>query len=467
MRMSILSIVRRAGQCAAIVAFAAALASASGNQASANEKYAAIVVDHQTGKVLFSRHADGRRYPASLTKIMTLYLLFDELKAGRTKLTDRIVMSKHAASMPPSKLGLKPGSTIAVQDAIKALVTKSANDVAAAVGEHIAGTESAFARRMTRKARSIGMRRTTFRNASGLPDSKQATTARDMATLGRSIMSNHPKYYKYFSTRSFKYRGRAYGNHNRLLGKVKGVDGIKTGYTRASGFNLTSSVRRNNKHIVAVVMGGRTGRSRNDHMASLISQYLPAAVARRNPPSTPPGIQVAAIEIPLPLRRPNIAGQQAPDAIAVALASSPPAVASPVSQPTQTVFTTASSAPSLALEPRPVLTQKIVVAAARDPIPQEETGEGDQSNDPAVIPSGWAIQIGAVESVADAHALMTKAKTLVPGATASRVPFTEEFVKNGRHYVRARFAGFETSDEAKAACAMMLKKDFGCYPISL
>ena len=241
----------------AFIASLACMATSVPAQA-ANSRYAAIVIDAKTGKTLFSRNADSARYPASLTKMMTLYILFEEIERGRFKMDSPLPVSKHAAGRPPSKLGLRPGQTILVRDAIRALAVKSANDVASVIAEAVEGSERAFARRMTRTARSIGMKRTTFRNASGLPDSKQKTTARDMAMLGRALQDRFPDQYKFFSTRTFSYGKRTYRNTNRLLGVVKGMDGIKTGYTRASGFNLVTSVKQDDRHIVAVVMGGRT-----------------------------------------------------------------------------------------------------------------------------------------------------------------------------------------------------------------
>lgn len=260
-----------------LAVMALALTATLSAPAFANPKYSGIVVDVKSGRTLYSYKADTARYPASLTKIMTLYVLFEELEAGRMSLQTPLKVSKHAASRPPSKLGLKPGSTITVKDAILALVTKSANDVAVTVAENVSGSVPAFAKRMTRTARQIGMKRTTFRNPSGLPDNAQKTTARDMALLGRAIQERFPKYYKYFNTRVYTYKGRRYGNHNRLLGRVKGVDGIKTGYIRASGFNLVTNVNTGGRHIVAVVMGGRSGASRNAQMEKLIAQYLPKA----------------------------------------------------------------------------------------------------------------------------------------------------------------------------------------------
>ena len=248
--------------------------SAAVTPAWAAKKWATIAIDARSGKILHAESADALRYPASLTKIMTLYLVFEDLKAGKISLRSRIRFSKYAASRQPSKLGIRPGKSISVEQAIYALVTKSANDAATAVAETLSGTESAFARRMTRTARRLGMTRTTFRNASGLPNSSQKTTARDMATLALRIHRDFPQYYSYFKTRSFRFGKARYRNHNRLLGRVKGVDGIKTGYTRASGFNLTTSTRRGRKRVVAVVLGARSGKSRNAYMTRLINRMF-------------------------------------------------------------------------------------------------------------------------------------------------------------------------------------------------
>jgi D-alanyl-D-alanine carboxypeptidase len=236
--------------------------------------FAAIVVDAKTGKVLDDQNPDALRHPASLTKIMTLYLLFEQVEQGKLHLKSRLNVSEYASERPPTKLGLQEGTTIAVEDAIKALITRSANDVATVVAENIADDEENFAVLMTRKARALGMTNTVFKNASGLPDREQVTTARDMAILGRAIQDRFPSLYRFFSTQSFVWRGRVIANHNRLLGRVAGVDGIKTGYTNASGFNLVTSVRHKNRHIVAVVLGGRTGASRDHYMRELISDNL-------------------------------------------------------------------------------------------------------------------------------------------------------------------------------------------------
>src|ERR1019366_3610495 len=229
-----------------------------------------IVVDANSGAVMQATNADSPRHPASLTKIMTLYLLFERLEGGKIKLSTEMQASAHAAAQAPSKLGLKPGESIRVETAIRAIVTKSANDVAVIVAEALAGDEPDFARLMTAKARALGMTHTAYYNASGLPDDKQITTARDQAVLGRAIHDRFPQYYRYFATRTFEFRGEEMRNHNHLLGSVPGVDGIKTGYIHESGFNIVTSVQRDNRHLVAVVFGGRTANARDAHVRSLI-----------------------------------------------------------------------------------------------------------------------------------------------------------------------------------------------------
>ncbi len=242
--------------------------------ASVPRKFAGIVVDAKTGKTLYESSADAARYPASVTKVMTLYVLFQELKAGNVTLKTKFKVSKHAASAVPTKLGLRSGSTITVENAIKSIVTLSANDMARVIAENISGSESAFAKRMTATAKALGMSSTTYRNASGLPDSGQVTTVRDQAILGMAVYQHFPEYYEYFQTKSFSYGKRTYGNHNRLLGS-NGVDGIKTGYTNASGFNLLTAARSNGRHIVVVGFGFDSGGSRDAKVRELVKTYLP------------------------------------------------------------------------------------------------------------------------------------------------------------------------------------------------
>ncbi len=264
------------GRTLAIVALATGLAGYAG-QGAAAPSYAAIVIDTKSGEVLHAADPDAPRYPASLTKMMTLYLLFGSISSRKTSLRTEIGMSAHCAALPPSKLGLKPGETIAVRDAILALVVKSANDVACAVGEHLSGSEAAFAQEMTARARRLGMTRTVFRNASGLPDPAQVTTARDMATLGQALQDDFPRSFSYFKTKTFTWGGRTYLNHNKLLGRVDGVDGIKTGYTDASGFNLVCSAQRGRSEVIAVVLGGNTAAARDARMTALLDEYMPPA----------------------------------------------------------------------------------------------------------------------------------------------------------------------------------------------
>ena len=240
-----------------------------------SDKYSTIVVDGNTGRVLHEVDSGSPRHPASLTKMMTLYMLFEAKKAGKVSSATQIPVSDHARKQPPSKLGLRAGETIDVDTAIRALAVKSANDVAAAVGEYLGGSEERFAAMMTARAHALGMRSTTFRNASGLPDPEQITTARDMATLGILLRRNFPADYAYFNRQTFEFRGRTVRGHNDLIGRVEGVDGIKTGYIRASGFNIVTAAQRGNRRIIVVVMGGRTARERNDHVEQLVERYLP------------------------------------------------------------------------------------------------------------------------------------------------------------------------------------------------
>ncbi len=329
--------------------------------------YADIVVDANSGNVLHATTPDARRHPASLTKIMTLYLLFEQLEAGRLKLDSPLEVSEEAAAQMPTKLGLRAGSTIQVEDAIKGIVTRSANDASVVVAEAIAGDEEEFAKLMTRKAQALGMTRTVYKNASGLPDDDQVTTARDQSILGRAVRERFPSYYKYFSTRSFSFRGQRIGNHNRLLGSVEGVDGIKTGYIRASGFNLVTSVQRGDRHLVAVVMGGSSAASRDAKMRDLISEKIAAASTKRT------ASLIAAVG-----GKPNAAGKaeskaeaKAEPRFAVASASSVPVRSTPsapaaaptrselkATAPAQQRIATGSTEPI-----RPVLVKTLTVRA--------------------------------------------------------------------------------------------------------
>lgn len=239
-------------------------------QSSDNSRYASIVVDAASGEVLFSRFADARRYPASITKVMTLYLVFEALESGKVKLTDTLTVSPRAASQPPSKLGLAAGQTISLDDAMKATAVRSANDMAVVLAEHIGGSEAQFTARMTAKAKELGMNDTRFTTANGLPDTRQATTARDLSILSRAVMRDFPQYYRYLGLHDWYYNGREYRNTNGLLATNRGYDGIKTGFTNASGYNLAASSVRDGKRIITIVMGGRSTASRNAHVAELM-----------------------------------------------------------------------------------------------------------------------------------------------------------------------------------------------------
>ena len=242
------------------------------------EKYAAIVVDAKSGKMLYGANSNALRYPASLTKMMTLYLLFEAMDEGRVSRSDLIPISRNAAARPPSKLGLKAGQSIPVDTAIRVLVVKSANDVATAVAEFLGGgSEARFAEMMTAKARALGMSRTTFRNASGLPDPNQVTTATDMARLSIALRRQFPHYYGYFGQTEVTVAGRTIKGHNKAMEMIPGADGLKTGYTRASGFNLATSVNRGGKSVVGVVMGEDSAAIRNARMAQLMSAYVKKA----------------------------------------------------------------------------------------------------------------------------------------------------------------------------------------------
>lgn len=420
---------------ATLVAFAAlGIGLATAQPASANSKYAAIVYDVNAGKTLFSRHADARRFPASLTKMMTLYVLFEQIEAGKYNLHSRLKVSKTAASRPPSKLGLRPGSTITVKSAILALVTKSANDVAAVVAENISGSEANFGVKMTRTARRIGMKSTTFRNASGLPNSRQHTTARDMVKLGLALQTRFPAYYRYFNTTSFKHAGRSYRNHNRLLRSVKGVDGIKTGYTRASGFNLVSNVRTGNRHIIAVVMGGRTGKSRDAHMRQLIARHLPKGKRVRGGSVVVASAGQLVGPAPRPPVKPVLASLQ---------------VATGTHNPPKAAAATAY----VAEKPEP---------KAASPMPPATLARADAS---VAVPDGWLIQIGAVPSRSAAIDLLATAQTKASKTLRHTKSYTEPVEKGGTTLHRARFAGFDNKASARRACRILKKKKFACLAL--
>jgi len=470
--------------------------------------YADIVVDANSGEIMHATNADSLRHPASLTKIMTLYLLFEQLEAGKLRLDSRLEVSEHASAQAPSKLGLMPGQTIAVEDAIRALVTKSANDVAVVVAEAIGGDEDTFGRMMTRKARALGMSRTVYVNASGLPDKDQITTARDQATLGRAIQDRFPREYRYFSTPVFVYRGWAMRNHNKLLGRVQGIDGIKTGYTRDSGFNLVSSVRRGSRHIVAVVLGGTSGAARDARMRGLIEEEIASASTQRTVAKITESTEVAAVQpkpvIQLP-QTPRLAradamvsvttnvsegdtsaagdmrAMQAVPPVAASLAPQPkPGSAEPISPvKVKTITVKAGNVQTAMVVPMsPAPTAMVAPAhfakSAQAPAPAAVYQVASANSVPVTTGSAlprqphprgpWIIQLGAFPKEAEAQDRLREAQSLAKGMLAKADPFTERIMKGSQELYRARFAGFD-EDGAQAACRYFKRNDIACMAI--
>jgi len=436
--------------------------------ASMAAKPAAIVVDAKTGKVLYSSDANGRRYPASLTKMMTLYLTFEAMAKGRISRNTPVPFSAHASAEAPTKLGVRAGSSVPVEVAILSIVTKSANDSATALGELLGGNEANFARMMTAKARQLGMNGTVFRNANGLPDPGQFTTAHDMAMLGIALREHYPQYYGYFSQRSFLYGRQRINGHNRLLGRIKGVDGIKTGYTRASGYNLVSSVNDGNRKLVAVVMGGSSGRARDNQMAGLINAYMPKASTRGggpliakagggNPISALAKVFLPKHDAPTPDEKPAVADEatvaSADDSADDSAEDSTPVVeeTTPAVQikKVKTVAVAAATAAPTAQ----------VVAAYAEPAPAV-----DPVNT-ASVPSGWAVQVASSPKQSEAQAFLDKTSKQAPKVLADASGFTVAFDKDGVTYYRARFGGFGSKDAAWNACTALKKKKIACYAV--
>jgi len=478
---------------------------------------ASIVVDGNTGNVLYAANVDALRHPASLTKIMTLYLLFERLDAGKIRLDTPLKVSEHAAEQAPTKLGLKPGQTIAVEDAIKAVVTKSANDAAVAIAENLGGNEDEFAKLMTQKAHSLGMSHTTYVNASGLPDDDQNTTAHDQAALGRAIQDRFPRYYKYFSTEEFVYRGREMRNHNHLLGVVSGVDGIKTGYTRASGFNLVTSVHRDGRYIVAVVLGGRSASERDARMRELIGSHIKEASLQRTAPVIAEKSEQRGDSQPIAFAAAPLASHAEPAATASDSGHGPAKVGSsdpiqPLTVKTVTYRTAplqtaalaplpnlvpvAAASPQLAVSPpahalpapqplpapqalpvpeevesaSPVVasTEPAVVATASKIEPADPANDDDAKTTPAAprvhAHGGWLVQIGAFEGEDEAKQHLSAAQSHAPTMLAAADAFTERVQKGGKALYRARFAGFDKAT-AEAICKQLKRNEIECMAL--
>jgi D-alanyl-D-alanine carboxypeptidase len=447
----------------------------------AKPQFSAIAVDARTGKILFGSAIDGQRHPASLTKVMTLYLLFEDLKADRIKLTSDLKVSQRAASMQPSKLGLKPGSTISVEDAIKALVTRSANDVAATIGENLEGNEANFAARMTRKARAIGMPKTTFKNASGLPNPAQVTTARDMATLSLRIQRDFPQYYPYFRITSFTYKGQTIRTHNRLLGRYQGTDGIKTGYIAASGFNLTTSAKRGDKRIVGVVMGSSSGGARNTYMMKMLDVAFPKCVSGEAIAATAGTAEGAAVPetktAEVDAKQKPAADKKSPDKkIQVASIGDDAAPA----EETNFEKLMAGADDGAAPDPK-VLEAKIEETAVASTDEAEDADEQPPAKLPfavkkkvtappakeavASVDRTWNIQIGAYPKKEEARLKLKEIRSSGYKFLSGKQAFTVEVQKGAKTVYRARFSGF-TQKTAKAACAQLSKKGLQCLTFS-
>ncbi len=413
----------------------------------ADGKYASIVVDAGSGKVLESTNAQAERHPASLTKMMTLYLTFKALRQGTLRINQALPVSEYAAAQAPSKLGLTPGSVIRVRDAILGLVTQSANDAAVVLAEALGGSEGNFARKMTDQARALGMKQTVYRNASGLPDDDQITTARDMAILGRALFFNFPDYYRFFSTTSFSYRGRTYANHNHLMNRYHGMDGIKTGYIRASGFNLVASAVRGKTRLIAVIFGGNTARDRDRAMAALldgtftkIAKTGGAAVAAplvaQAKPDNRPAEGDAKDEEAEDAAEPANAAAAKPQTIAAAQpgAATPvaPAAATAVTPEPVAATTTSATAPAAAV-PQPTTPAAVIKLASASksaiapgtmdgiklptvtPPTAGKTKTMDRTPSSATTAKGdWSVQIGSYALRNSAEAMLKKAAKRLP-----------------------------------------------------
>ena len=456
--------------------------------------YSSIVVDANSGAVLQATNADSPRHPASLTKVMTLYLLFERLEAGKIKMSTVMQVSAHAAAQAPSKLGLKPGQTIDVETAIRAIVTKSANDVAVVVAEALDGSEENFARQMTAKARALGMMHTVYRDASGLPNDEQITTARDMTILGRAIQDRFPKYYHYFATRTFAYHGKEMRNHNHLLGRVPGVDGMKTGYIHDSGFNIIVSMRRGPRHILAVVFGGRTASARDARVISLIDNNIDIAALKRTAPPIIEGQEIVEARAKDSKEAKNIkvaSASPAPDRAEPAFGSTEPIKPNPVK--TFTVQVSAMRTASLSSErsdshklmpavptASPANVTNVVIAKRELPpppaakpgvlgvLPAKVASASDNVPVGSVAPAavakprgGWMIQVGAFPEEREAKQRLIAAQGKAKGQLGEASPFTERIAKGDKSLYRARFAGLG-KDQAETACKNLKRSEIPC-----
>lgn len=486
-------------------------------------RYASIVIDAESGQVLHAENADRQAFPASLTKMMTLYMAFEALDLGTLKMSQPLTVSRRAAGMAPSKLGLRPGQTILVKDAVMTLITKSANDIAVVIAEALAGSEADFARLMTKKAQALGMTQTVFRNASGLPNKQQLSTARDMARLAQSLLRHFPDYYKLFSTRSFTYKGRTFPNHNRLLRTYSGTDGVKTGYTHASGYNLVASTVRGNRRLIAVVFGGKTSRSRDKHMAKLLDrgfatirtatqiEPLPSA-PRRKPLAEPDAIQVAAASA---TRAPEAADSVLTAAAGMAAAALvPPALAEDADRqaaegaawftgdsprfheiPKRENYHSPRGAPNSPVPHPPALAAipersdyDSAQGSAESPVPmpppyasiprRPAVNELESSAAPSAgaqfkliakrsLPNFplWGIQVGAYRQIAPAQVAAQRAAQRLPSdLRQAEIHISPMADKEGKVF-RARLMGFDEAN-ARRACSRLEAFKISCYVVT-
>ncbi|TWF54673.1 D-alanyl-D-alanine carboxypeptidase (penicillin-binding protein 5/6) [Neorhizobium alkalisoli] len=409
------------------LALSAAGFAATGTGAQAG--YAHFIYDVTSGKILASESADTLNHPASLTKMMTLYMTFEAIRAGRLSWEQQIVMTPNAASKIPSKLGVKAGLPITVREAVYGMAIRSANDAAATMGDYLGGTEEHFAELMTAKARSLGMNSTVFRNASGLPDDAQVTTARDMAVLALALIRDFPNEYQIFSMRNFEFRGRRVRGHNNLMYRYPGMDGVKTGFVNASGYNIASAVVVNGKRYIGVVMGGKSARKRDDQMAALLDQYTqPNGGAGAN-------ALVASANKVVPVPTPSAVVETEKRA------GEGPKTLSYAAPRKEITIATASGGAT----PRGAIAN---LYAMPQPKP--------------AAPSAWSVQIAAAGSAKQASDMLEKALPMLSADFGKVAPSVEGYKNGGREYFRARFVGFASEEAANSACATLQQKSLAC-----
>lgn len=401
------------------------------SQVLANPRYASIVIDASSGEVLHESNADASRYPASLTKMMTLYMLFEAIEQGKMTLDTAMKVSIHAASMPQTNISLRVGDTLSVRDAIPALIVRSANDAASVVAEALGDTETNFAKLMTAKANQLGMTSTTFRNASGLPNNAQKTTARDMAILSTRLMKDFPQYYHYFSTQSFSFKGNTYNSHNRMVRNTHGVDGLKTGFIRASGFNVATSAKRSDRRVIAVVMGGQTAASRDQHMAKLLDRSFSQGGSAKNTLNIATKVLITP---PVPAAKPTLAVTlNKPDPAAILRGEMPVSTHPPV-------YTTGFVTPN---------SVKSAEAPQNTPTKMPTINRDDY----------WAVQIGSYNEPDRAHAQAQAATRWVAGEVA-----VVEVEISNRTVYRARLVGFHKK-QAHTACQNLSRHGMDCLVV--